>query len=184
LAAAGRICARTVALACALAALIQVGSVQAATRHVAYGKPGKVQLLKIEGSHAVAADKPLVVFPGHWIRRSPLAAGAGKRQRVCTKLQIWTQVGSPPTSWAVRASSRNWCAWLKPNTQVNIGKWSWPGTVGTPYHAEFVVTWATRTRKLAKATYDFNALLDYTCVTRFCLVDTDQTTNFPYIAFN
>jgi hypothetical protein len=182
LAATPRTCAQTVALACALAALIEVGSVQAATRRVSYGKPGKVQVLRIEGSHGVAAENPLVAFPAHWIRRSPLAKG--QRQKVCTKLQIWTAVGSPPTAWAIKASSRNFCAWLKPNTYVNIGKWSWPGVVGTPYHAEFVVTWATRKRKLAKATFDFNTLDDYKCLTRFCFIDTDQATSFPYISFN
>jgi hypothetical protein len=65
-----------------------------------------------------------------------------------------------------------------------MGDWSWVGEVATPYHVEFVVTWATQKRKLAKATYDYNVAGDYKCLTLFCLVDTDPTTNFPYVSFN
>lgn len=175
------ICAWTAALAFVVAALIDVGSAQAVTGHVLYGRPGKVQFVKMQGFHA-APQNPQVIFPVHWIRRSPLAPRS--RQKICTTLQIWTPVGSPPSAWAVRASSRNFCGWIVPGNYAGVGKWSWEGAVDTPYHAEFIVTWATRTRRLAKASYDFNTLNDYQCVTRFCFVDTDSTTNFPYIAFN
>ncbi len=95
-------------------------------------------------------------------------------------------MGSPPTTWTVKASSRNFCGWIVPGNYASVGTWSWEDTAGitTPYHAEFVVTWATRKRKLAKASYDFNRVDDYQCVTRFCFIDTDQPTNFAYIAFN
>ena len=169
-------------MACVVVALIDVAPVQAVTKHVFYGRPGKVQLPKTQGYHASATQNPQVIFPTHSIRRSPLAPGT--RQKICTTLQIWGQVGSPPTAWAVKASSRNFCGWIVPGNFASVGKWSWEGAVGTPYHAEFVVTWATRTRKLAKASYNFNSVDDYQCLTRFCFIDTDQPTNFPYIAFN
>ena len=65
-----------------------------------------------------------------------------------------------------------------------MGEWRWTGTVATPYHAEYVVTWSTKKRKLAKATYDFNVADDYQCTSLFCLVDTDPTTHYSYISFN
>jgi hypothetical protein len=175
-----RICALTAAVACVVAALIDVASVQAVTKHVFYGRPGKVQLLKMQGFRE-PPQNPQVIFPTHSIRRSPLAPGT--RQKICTTLQIWSQVGTPPSAWAVKASSRNFCGWIVPGNYASVGKWSWEGAAGTPYHAKFVVTWATRTRKLAKASYDFNGVDDYHCLSRFCLIDTDQTTNVPYIAF-
>ncbi len=171
----------TAALALVAAVLIDVGSAQAVSRVVAYGKPGKVELPKTQG-YRPASENPQVIFPTHAIRRSPLAPRS--RQKICTTLQIWGQVGSPPTSWAVKASSRTFCGWIVPGNYASVGKWGWQGVAGTPYHAEFVVAWATKTRKLAKAIYDFNTVNDYSCATRFCFIETDQQTNFAYIAFN
>jgi hypothetical protein len=172
------------ALAFLVAASIEVASVQAATRHIGYGKPGKVETPKVQGSHSNAADKPLVIVPKHKLWRSPAKTGVGKRQKVCNQMQIWTQVGSPPSSWSVKTASKNYCTWFKPNQLGEMGEWRWQGEVATPYHVEFVVTWATQKRKLAKATYDYNVAGDYKCLTLFCLVDTDPTTNFPYVSFN
>jgi hypothetical protein len=64
-------------------------------------------------------------------------------------------VGSP-SKWAVKASSPNFCGWISPGNSASVGRWGWEGAAGTPTpnHAEFVVTWATRTRKRAKASYD------------------------------
>ena len=167
-----------------VAASIGAASVQAAARHVSYGKPGKVETPKIQGSHSKAADKPLVIVPKHKLWRSPAKAGVGKRQKVCNQMQIWTQVGSPPTAWKIYKTSPNYCTWFKPTQLGEMGDWSWVGEVATPYHVEFVVTWATQKRKLAKATYDYNVAGDYKCLTLFCLVDTDPTTNCPYVSFN
>jgi hypothetical protein len=167
-----------------VAASIGAASVQAAARHVTYGKPGKVETPKVQGSHSNSADKPLVVVQKHKLWRSPAKAGVGKRQKVCNQMQIWTQVGSPPSSWKPYKTSPNYCTWFKPNQLGQMGEWRWVGEVATPYHVEFVVTWATQKRKLAKATYDYNVASDYQCLSLFCLVDTDPATNFPYISFN
>jgi hypothetical protein len=175
---------RIVALACFVAALVVAGSAQAVSRHVAYGKAGNVQLTKIQGSHVKSTDAPLVIFPTHLIRRTTMKAGVGKTQKVCIMMQVWVQVGNPPTSWAVKAHSKNYCTLLPPGTWAKMGQWSWTGAVATPYHAEYVVTWSTKKRKLAKATYDFNLADDYQCLSLFCLVDTDATTHYSYISFN
>ena len=175
---------RIVLFGCLVAALIAATSAQAAKRHVAYGKPGNVQVTKIQGQHDSATTPPVVIFPTHLIRRTTMKAGVGKTQKVCIMMQIWVQVGNPPTAWTVKAHSKNYCTLLPPGTWAKMGQWNWTGTVATPYHAEYVVTWSTKKRKLAKATYDFNVADDYQCLSLFCLVDTDPTTHFPYISFD
>jgi hypothetical protein len=195
-----RVSFRTGAAALALVAFlaaIGVGSAQAVVRHVAYGKPGKAETPKIQGSNPDTKQKPFVIFPKRGIWRSPAKAGQGKVQTVCTQMQIWTPVGTPTSSWSLKTSSKNYCGPVKPSERAQMGQWSWMGDVATPYHAEFVITWsATTTKKakhkkpkrqvvkLAKATYDFNSASDYTCITLFCLIDTDPATHFPYVSFN
>jgi hypothetical protein len=187
-----RVSFRTAAAACALVALLAVigiGSAQAMTRHVVSGKPGKTltpngQIPKIQGSHAKSADKPVVIFPARDIWRSPAKAGAGKVQTICTQMQIWTSVGTPPSSWRLLASSKNYCLKVKPGTRERLGSWGWQGEVATLYHAEVVITWAVGKKRLAKAIYDYNLASDYTCVTLYCLTDTDPGTHFPYVSFN
>ena len=182
-----RVSFRTGATALALVAFlaaIVVGSVQAATRHVAYGKPGKADTPKIQGSNPDTKQKPFVIFPKRKIWRSPAKAGKGKVQTICTQMQIWVPVGTPPTSWILKDKSKNYCGKVKPNELAQMGQWSWMGDVATPYHAEFVITWSVGKKKLGKATYDYNASSDYTCITLFCLVDTDPGTHFPYVSFN
>jgi hypothetical protein len=163
-----------------VAALIGVGSAQAVSIHVSYGRAGKVQLLKTQGYHAVNQN-PFVIFPAHWIRRSPLAPR--KRQYICTTEQIWEQVGYPYFNWIVTAKRPNDCAWTDPGYQSNIDKWAWQGVFGTAYHAKIVVTWAAQARGLAKATYDFNSVSDYQCVTSLCYIDVDQENKVAFIAF-
>jgi hypothetical protein len=195
-----RVSFRTGATALALVAFlaaIGVGSAQAVVRHVAYGKPGKAETPKIQGFHPDSKQPPTVIFPKRGIWRSPAKAGQGKVQTVCTQMQIWIPVGTPTTSWRLKTPSKNYCGPVKPSERAQMGQWNWTGDVATPYHAEFVITWsATVTKKaknkkpkrqvvkLGKATYDYNSAADYTCITLFCLVDTDSGTNFPYLSFN
>jgi hypothetical protein len=195
-----RVSFRTGATALALVALlaaVAVGSAQAVVRHVVYGKPGKVETPKIQGSNPDTKQKPFVIFPTRKIWRSPAQAGQGKVQTICTQMQIFIPVGTPPNSWTPKDKSKNYCGTVKPSELAQMGQWSWMGDVATPYHAEFVITWsATVTKKvkhkkprrvvakLGKAIYDYNSAADYTCVTLFCLVDTDPGTHFPYVSFN
>ena len=195
-----RVSFRAGATALALAAVlgaIGAGSAQAVVRHIAYGKPGKADTPKVQGSNPDSKQKPFVIFQKRGIWRSPAKAGQGKVQTVCTQMQIWTPVGTPPSSWSLKAHSPNYCGKVKPSERAQMGQWSWMGDVATPYHAEFVITWSAMTTKktknkkpkkaltkLGKATYDFNAASDYQCVSLFCLVDTDPGTHFPYVSFN
>jgi hypothetical protein len=181
----------------ALLAAIGVGSAQAVVRHIAYGKPGKAETPKIQGSNPDTKQKPFVIFPKRGIWRSPAKAGQGKVQTVCTQMQIWVPVGTPPSAWTLKDKSPNYCGKVKPSERAQMGQWSWMGDVATPYHAEFVITWSATTAKktknkkpkrvvtkLGKATYDYNSASDYTCITLFCLIDTDPGTHFPYVSFN
>jgi hypothetical protein len=195
-----RVSFRTSATALALVALfaaLGVGSAQAVVRHIAYGKPGKADTPKIQGSNPDTKQKPFVIFPKRGIWRSPAKAGQGKVQTVCTQMQIWVPVGTPPNNWKLHDHSPNYCGTVKPSERAQMGQWNWMGDVATPYHAEFVITWsATTTKKmknkkpkrvvtkLGKATYDYNSASDYTCITLFCLIDTDPGTHFPYVSFN
>jgi hypothetical protein len=195
-----RVSFRTAATALALVALlaaIGVGSAQAVVRHIAYGKPGKAETPKIQGSNPDTKQKPFVIFPKRGIWRSPAKAGQGKVQTVCTQMQIWVPVGTPPNNWTLEDKSKNYCGTVKPSERAQMGQWNWMGDVATPYHAEFVITWSTTTTKktknkkpkrvvskLGKATYDYNSASDYTCITLFCLIDTDPGTNFSYVSFN
>jgi hypothetical protein len=168
----------------ALFAALGVGSAQAVVRHIAYGKPGKADTPKIQGSHAKSTDKPFVIFPQRDIWRSPAKAAKNKVQTICTQMQIWVPVGTPPNAWTLKDKSKNYCGNIKPGNRARMGAWSWMGDVATPYHAEFVITWSWKKRKLAKATYDYNSPSDYSCVTLYCLIDTDPGTHFPYVSFN
>jgi hypothetical protein len=172
-----------VAVACAAActaAAVNVASTDAVTPHVVYGKPGPVQLVRTEGQKATGAN-PYVVFPQHIVQRS--AAARKDRQRICTALQIWIPATPPATGWAMTASSPTWCAWTTPGQRIRVNAWGWEATYGVPYHTEFLVTWATKKRKkLARATYDFDKIDDYKCVTRFCYISSDKAT-VPYMQF-
>jgi hypothetical protein len=164
---------------CAVASLVAAASAQAVGRQVFYGKPGSVQIVKTQGSQ-VASQKPQVIFPAHTLKLSPLASKT--RQKICITFQIFIQAAAPSTAWVLKASSPTFCGWIRPGPGANIGAWNWQGESGVPYHAKYVVTWATKKRKLAKASYDFNSVDDYQCVTRFCSID-QTATSVPYISF-
>jgi hypothetical protein len=169
----------SVVAACSAAA-VGVGPADAITPKVAYGKPGPVQLLPIEGSRVVNED-PRIAFPQHVVQRS--AAARKDRQRICTALQIWAPATPPATGWVLSASSPTWCAWTNPGDRIRVNRYYFEGTFGVEYHAEFFVSWATKKRKkLARATYDFNNVNDYKCMTRFCFID--QAADVPYISFS
>jgi hypothetical protein len=64
-----------------------------------------------------------------------------------------------------------------------IGNWIWQGAFNQQYHVQYTVTWATKKKKkLAAATYDFNARTDYKCTTLYCYIDED-TNKVPFISF-
>jgi hypothetical protein len=48
---------------------------------------------------------------------------------------------------------------------------------------QVVVTWSTRTRKLAQASWDYNDPNNYQCLTDGCVTDFDSTYNNAYIGF-
>jgi hypothetical protein len=174
-----KVAASTVALTCA-AAVLGVGPASAVTPHVVYGKPGSVQLVDVEGSRH-AGENPHVIFPTHTIRRSPLAPK--DRQKICTAFQIWVPATAPATGWVLQTSSPTFCGWIARYHYAGVNEWQWEGAIGMRYHAEFVVTWATKKRKkLARATYDFDKTDDYKCDTRFCFIGA-ETDNIPYFSF-
>jgi hypothetical protein len=171
------------AVACIVAACsaVAVGVVpaRAITPHVVYGKPGAVQLVPTEGSR-LSGENPRITFPQHIVARS--AAARKVRQRICTALQLWIPATPPATGWVMKSSSPTWCAWTDPGDRIRVNRYYFEGAVGTKYHTQFVVTWATKKKKkLARATYDFDKVDDYKCATRFCFVDQDPSGS--YISF-
>jgi hypothetical protein len=169
-----------VGVACVVAIAGGAGTAWAFTTQVAYGKPGKVQLVKTEGEYKAPAN-PKLTFPKHIIRRSPMAKR--ERQKICSSLQIWTQAEAAPHTWGLKVTNGTKCAWIAPGDAAVVAAWTWEGETFTPYHTKFVVTWATKKRKLAKATYDFNKTTDYKCTTDACLVSTDMNKQVAFIIF-
>jgi hypothetical protein len=164
-------------LAC-LTGLLAAGAAQAVGRKVAYGKPGNVQIQKMQGSRQTGQN-PTIIFPAHWIKRSPLAPKL--KQKICITFQVSVPATAPATGWVVKAT-KTFCGQIIPGNYAGVGSWNWQGETGVQYHTSYVVTWSTKKKKLAKATYDFNTTDDYTCVTRYCFVDKDAQ-NVPFISF-
>jgi hypothetical protein len=160
------------------------GSVGAAVGKPLYGKPGKVQLVKITGARAATpTDKPTITVPGHIIYRSAAKAARRDRQRICTTMKVLTPAIAPATGWVVTAKAKALCGWVPVGKAQGLGNWVWQGAPGVEYHVQYDVTWATKKRKkLAAATYDFNTLEDYDCTTVACLVD-QGADSIPYISF-
>jgi hypothetical protein len=148
-------------------------------RKPAYGKAGDVRIVPIQGG--VVNGAPAITFPKHRIKRSSKAPRDS--QKICTTFQVLIPATPPATGWVVKASSKNYCAWNLPGSIEEIGDWVWPATPGVQYHGQFTVTWATKKKKkLARATYDFNGVNDYACVSTRCFVD-QGTDLVPFISF-
>jgi hypothetical protein len=131
----------------------------------------------------IESDNPSIVFPKHTIQRSSLAPRS--LQRVCTSFQV-TQAPSPPaTTWPIVYTSGQYCTWLRPGFYALLGDHPWTDAkTQVEYHVSFVVSWSTKTKKkLARATYDFDTVNDYKCLTTICHVGqaADSTT---YIVFD
>jgi hypothetical protein len=175
--------ARVVLLVLSVAALgVLAGSAQAVAPKTLYGKRGKVELLPTQGARVAASQPPTITVQGHKIGRSPLRPR--DLQKICTTYKISTPATPPATGWVVSASSPTYCSgWLKPAWTMGIGNWNWQGAYAQQYHLQYTVTWATKKKKkLAAATYDFNAMTDYKCTTLYCLVDED-TNKVPFLTF-
>jgi hypothetical protein len=166
------------------ALLVLAGSTQAALPKTLYGKPGKVQLLKIMGARpATPADKPTLTVPEHIIYRSAAKVARRDRQRICTTVKVLTPATTPATGWVVTAKGKALCGWVPVGRAQQLGPWVWQAAPGVEYHVQYDVTWATKKRKkLAGATYDFNTVEDYNCTTVACLVD-QGADSIPYISF-
>ncbi len=176
--------ARVTVTAIAAVALL-AGSAEAVTRTPAYGKPGAVGLFPVQGGF-VNSDHPSITFPKHVIARSRSAPRSV--QRFCTFFQV-TQAPVPPaTTWTVAYTSKQFCASLPPGAKAEIGNHVWTGQTNGPktsveYHARFVVTWAVKKKRLARATYDFTSVGDYKCLTTICHVG-QAADNTAYILFD
>lgn len=173
--------AAALALVALLALAALAGSAGAVARKPTYGKPGSVQLVDVEGARgADAAHGPTITFPVHTFRRSPASRDP---QKICTTFKILIPATAPATGWVPKTSSKPYCATFKLRSYGSIGNWIFTGEYGVNYHAQFVVTWATKKKKkLAGATYDFNVVDDYKCTTLNCLVLPDLA-NVPYLTF-
>jgi hypothetical protein len=171
------------AVAVPLLALLAT-SAAAVARKPAYGKPGSVQLKSIQGGWVGQAPdvKPEVIFPQHAIQRSP--AARRDSQKICTVFQVLAPPTAPATTWAVVAHSPAFCKWIIPGNHEVIGNWIWAdGKPGVSYHAQFIVTWSTKKKKkLARATYDFNTLNDYSCITTRCRIS-QGADMVPFLSF-
>jgi hypothetical protein len=160
-----------------------VSSASAVVRKPGYGKPGAVQLVGVQGGWVGQAPdlKPEIIFPQHTIQRSP--AARRDSQKICTVFQVLVAPTPPATTWTVVARSRAFCKWNVPGNHEVIGNWIWVGKPGVTYHGQFIVTWSTKKKKkLASATYDFNTLNDYSCITTRCRVS-QGADNVPFISF-
>jgi hypothetical protein len=177
---------RRPALVLALAALVTLfalaSSAGAVGRKTMYGKPGAVQLVDVKGARDATTKEISITFPMHTFRRS--AAAPRDPQKVCTTYKISVPATAPATGWVVAATSKAFCATLKPGQYARIGDWPWKGgAVATDYHAQYTVTWSTKKKKkLAAATYDFNTVEDYDCTSLNCIVQKDAA-NVPYFTF-
>jgi hypothetical protein len=173
---------RVAVLALAVAALVVLaGSAGAVLPKRLYGKPGKVQLVTVQGARTSKTEKPTITFPVHTIRRSALAPKDA--QKICTTFKILTPAVAPATGWIVTSTSPGHCGWVKPGYYQRINNWAWQAEFGTNYHVQYDVAWATKKKKkLAAATYDFNTTTDYKCATLYCLVLADAN-GVPYITF-
>jgi len=163
---------------------VLAGSAGAVLPKTLYGKPGKVEILPAQGARVSASQPPTITFPGHKIGRSALRPR--DLQKICTTFKVQIPATPPATGWIVTAASPTYCSkWLKPRTgyAIMIGNWVWQGAFNTQYHLQYTVTWATKKKKkLAAATYDFNAPTDYKCTTVNCFVDEDAN-KVPFISF-
>ena len=161
---------------------VLAGSAGAVLPKTLYGKPGKVEILPAQGARVAAGPPPTITFPGHKLRRSALKPRDA--QKICTTFKVLIPATPPATGWVVTATSPTYCSvWLKPGYTMGIGNWIWQGAFNQHYHVQYTVTWATKKKKkLAGATYDFNAMTDYKCTTLYCFVDEDAN-KVPFISF-
>lgn len=164
-----------------IAAVAVVSSAWAVGRKVAYGKPGAVQIQRIEGFRD-ASKKPYISFPKHTMKRSSKAPRDS--QRICTFFEVTKPATAPATGWVVAGKSKTYCVWVVPGNWALIGNWNFSNIQpGVQYHGRYTVTWATKKKKkLARATYDFNLVDDYKCTSLGCLVD-QGTDKVPFISF-
>jgi hypothetical protein len=168
-------------LAAILAVLVGAGSAKAVVVHVFYGHRGGVQLLKTQGS-VQYPNFPYVIFPKHWIVRSPLARH--RNQWICETEKVTNEVGYPYFNWVIAGTRTKMCAWTGRSDYITVPEWDWQGDYFQAYHARFIVTWQTRKRLLAKASYDFNSMDDYSCQTTYCRTSVDREHNVAWIMFS
>jgi hypothetical protein len=167
-----------VLLVVTLGGLVGAGPAGAVVRKVFYGRPGRISLPVVQGYHALN-EQPLIHFAQRNIFRAPGAPRS--TQRICSTHQVLAQRGPPYYGWAVVARFPS-CSWLRPGYEFTRNAFNWQAGFGTGYHVVVVVTWRTRTRKLAKASWDYNNAADYQCLTDGCEAGVDST-NVAYIGF-
>ena len=159
-----------VAVTVAVVALAVVSPAGATSAETAYGRPGAVNLFKVQGWWAWAGSTLKISGPAVY-----RAKGSSRRTRrlarrtqtICATYELYTFDASYYSKWRLDASPA-WCLSIRPGYRFKGPAWSYDPTPTAAYSVNIVVTWRAAGKRLGKATYDYNRVADYACQTERC----------------